>query len=151
VLLLLGQLLLLSGHLQLSGVHLLEILLVVLAVSLKLEPLGGELVGCCLGALLQLGTLVAEALVFGLERLPLQQDRRLSLVKSLMGARQQQGEGNWRCFWLGAGPEPPPENHLHPLRSGRWDGAGRPPPRVDLDGGGGRSWGLLYRYRRCTR
>jgi hypothetical protein len=26
-----------------------------------------------------------------------------------MGARQHPGEGNRRCFWLGAGPEPPPK------------------------------------------
>jgi hypothetical protein len=35
------------------------------------------------------------------------------------------GEGNRRCFWLGAGPEPPPKNHLRLLWSGRRDGAGR--------------------------
>jgi hypothetical protein len=80
VLLLLGQPLLLLGHLLLSGEHLLEVLPVVLAVPLKLGPLGGELAGRCIGALLQLGTLVAEALVFGLERLPLLR------------------EGNRRCF-----------------------------------------------------
>jgi hypothetical protein len=80
VLLLLGQLLLLSGHLQLPSEHLLEVLLVVLAVPLKLGPLEGELAGCCLSALLQLGTPVAEALVFGLQRLPLPQDHCLGLV-----------------------------------------------------------------------
>jgi hypothetical protein len=93
VLLLLDQLLLLPGHLQLLGVHLLEVLLVVLAVSLKLGPLEGELAGRCLGALLQLGTPVADALVFSLERLPLPQDCRLGLVKSLMAARQHLGRG----------------------------------------------------------
>jgi hypothetical protein len=71
VLLLLGQPLLLLGHLQLPGVHPLEVLLVVLAVPLKLRLLEGELVGCRLGALLQLGALIAEALVLNLERLPL--------------------------------------------------------------------------------
>ena len=71
MLLLLGKHLLLPGHLQLPGVHLLEVLLVVLVVPLTLGPLGGELARCCLGALLQLGTPVAEALVFSLERLPL--------------------------------------------------------------------------------
>jgi hypothetical protein len=68
VLLLLDQLLLFPVHLQLPGIHLLEVLDVVLAVPLKLGPLGGELAGRRLGALLQLGTLVAETLVFGLER-----------------------------------------------------------------------------------
>jgi hypothetical protein len=62
-------------------------------VLLKLRPLGGELAERCLGVLLQLGTLVAEALVFGLERLPLPQDRRLSLLEGLMGARQHLGRG----------------------------------------------------------
>jgi hypothetical protein len=76
--------------------------------------------------------------VLGLKRLPLPQDRRLSLMKSLMGTRQHLGEGNWRCFWLGAGPELPPKNHLRLLQSGRRDGAGRA-PLVTLDGGGGRS------------
>jgi hypothetical protein len=98
VLLLLGQPLLLPARLQLPSVHLLEVLFVVLAVPLKLGPLGGELAGRCLGALLQLGTPVAEALVFSLKRLPLLQDRRLGLVKSLMGMRQHPGEGNWRRF-----------------------------------------------------
>jgi hypothetical protein len=80
VILLLGQLLLLPGHLQLLGVDLLEVLLVVLAVSLKLGPLEGELAGHRLGALLQLGTPVAETLVFGLQRFPLPQDRCHGLV-----------------------------------------------------------------------
>jgi hypothetical protein len=82
--------------------------------------------------------------VLSLKRLPLPQDRRLSLMKSLMGTRQHPGEGDWRCFWLGAGLEPPPKNHLCLLRSGRRDGAGRA-PRVTLDGGSGRSWDLLRR------
>jgi hypothetical protein len=72
-------------------------------------------VGRRLGALLQLSAPVAKALVLGLKCLPLLQDRRFSLMKSLMGMRQHPGEGNWRCFWLGAGPEPPPKNHLHLL------------------------------------
>jgi hypothetical protein len=93
VLLLLGQPLLLPGHLQLPGVHLLEVLIVVLAVPLKLGLLEGKLAGRCLGALLQLGMLVAEALVFGLKRLPLPQDRCLSLLEGLMGARQHLGGG----------------------------------------------------------
>jgi hypothetical protein len=92
--LLLGQPILLLGHLQLLGEHLLEVLPVVLAVPLKLGPLGGKLAGRCLGALLQLGTLVAEALVFGINRLPLPQDRRLSLLEGLVGEGQHPGEGN---------------------------------------------------------
>jgi hypothetical protein len=148
--LLLGQPILLLGHLQLLGEHLLEVLLVVLAVALKLGPLGGKLAGRCLGALLQLGTPVTEALVFSLKRLPLPQDRRLSLLEGLVGAGQHPGEGNWRCFWLGAGPKPLPKNHLHLLQSGRRVGARRA-PHIDLDGGSGRSLGLLCHYRRCTR
>jgi hypothetical protein len=138
VLLLLGQPLLLPGHLQLPGECLLEVLSVVLVVPLKLGQLGGELAGCCLGALLQLGATIAEALVFSLKRLPLPQDRRLSLLEGLVGAGQHPGKGNWRCFWLDAGPEPPPKNHLRLLQSGRWVGAGRT-PLVDLDGGSGHS------------
>jgi hypothetical protein len=144
VLLLLGQLLLLPARLQLPSVHLLEVLFIVLTVLLKLGPLEGELAGRRLGALLQLGAPIVEAMVLSLERLPLPLDRRLSLLEGLMGARQHPGEGNWRCFWLGAGPEPSSKNHLRLLRSGRWDGAGRA-PRIDLDGGGGRNWGLLCR------
>jgi hypothetical protein len=86
--LLLGQPLLLPGHLQLPGEHLMEVLPIVLAVPLKLGPLEGELAGRCLGALLQLGTPVAEALVFDLKRLPLPQDCRLSLLEGLVGAGQ---------------------------------------------------------------
>jgi hypothetical protein len=74
--------------------------------------------------------------VFGLERLPLPQDHRLSLMESLMGVRQHPGEGNWRCFWLGAGPEPLPKNHLCLLRSGRWDGARRAPASTSMAGAG---------------
>jgi hypothetical protein len=141
--LLLGQLFLLPARLQLPGEHPLEVLLVVLAVPRQLGPLEGELAGHCLGALLQLGTPVAEALVLSLQRLPLPPDHRLGLLKGLMRSRQHPGEGNRHHFWLGAGPEPPPKNHLCLLRSGWRDGAGRA-PHVDLDDGGGCSWGLLY-------
>jgi hypothetical protein len=120
-----GQLLLPPGRLQLPGIHLLEVPSVLLAVPLELGPLGGELAGRCLGALLQLGAPVAEALVLGLKRLPLPQDRRLCLMKSLMGTRQHPWEGNWCCIWLGAGSEPPPKNHLRLLRSGWRVGARR--------------------------
>jgi hypothetical protein len=92
------QLLLPPGHLQLPGVHLMEVPFVILAAPLELGPLGGELAGRRLGTLLQLGAPVAEALVLGLKRLPLPQDHRLSLMKSLMGTRQHPREGNWRCF-----------------------------------------------------
>jgi hypothetical protein len=57
--------------------------------------------------------------VLGLKRLPLSQDRRLSLMKSLMGMRQHPREGDWRYFWLGVGPEPPPKDHLRLLQNGR--------------------------------
>jgi hypothetical protein len=136
--LLLGQPLLLLGHFQLLGKHLLEVLPVVLAIPLKLGLLEGELAGRCLGALLQLGTLVAEVLVFGLKRLPLPQDHCLSLLEGLVGTGQHPGERNWRCFWLSVGPESPPKNHLRLLRSGRRVGTGRA-PHVDLDSGVGRS------------
>jgi hypothetical protein len=63
VLLLLGQPLLLPARLQLPGVHLLEVLLVVIAVPRQFGPLKDEPLGRRLGALLQLGTPVAEALV----------------------------------------------------------------------------------------
>jgi hypothetical protein len=69
-----GHFLLPSGHLQLPGAHPLEVSLVLLAVPLELGPLGGELSGRRLGALLQLGALVTEALVLSLKRLPLPQD-----------------------------------------------------------------------------
>jgi hypothetical protein len=61
-----GHLLLPPGHLQLPGAHLLEVPLVLLAVSLELGPLGEELSKRRLGALLQLGAPVAEALVLSL-------------------------------------------------------------------------------------
>jgi hypothetical protein len=131
-LLLLGQLLLLPGHLQLPGIHLLEVLLVIFAVPLKLGPLEGELVGRRLGTLLQLGTPVTEALVLGLQRFPLPQDRSLGLLEGLVGAGQQPGEGNWRCFWLGAELEPPPKNHLRLLWSERRVGAGCAPASTSM-------------------
>jgi hypothetical protein len=89
-----SQLLLPLGHLQLPGIHLLEVPFVLLAVPLELGPLGGKLAEHRLRALLQLCAPVAEALVLGLKRLTLPQDRRLSLMKSLMGTRQHLGEGN---------------------------------------------------------
>jgi hypothetical protein len=98
VLLLLDQPLLLSGHLQLPNVHPLEVLLVVLAVPRQLGPLKGEPLGHRLGALLQLCTLVAEALVLGLQRLPFLPDRRLGLLEGLMRVRQHPWEGNRRCL-----------------------------------------------------
>jgi hypothetical protein len=61
-----GHLFLPPGRLQLPGAHLLEVLLVLLAVPLELGPLGEELSGHRLGALLQLGAPVAEALVLSL-------------------------------------------------------------------------------------
>ena len=54
------------GRLQLPGAHLLEVPLVLLAVSLELGPLGDELSGRHPGVLLQLGAPVAEALVLNL-------------------------------------------------------------------------------------
>jgi hypothetical protein len=59
----LGQHLLLSRCLQLPSEHLLEIAFVIFAVLCELGPLRGKLVGRHLGALLQLGAPVAEALV----------------------------------------------------------------------------------------
>ena len=61
-----GNLLLPPGCLQLPGAHLLEVPLVHLVVPLELGPLGEELSGRRLGALLQLGAPVAEALVLSL-------------------------------------------------------------------------------------
>jgi hypothetical protein len=90
---------------------------------LKLGLLQGELVGRGLGALLQLGAPITEALVLDRERLPLPQDRRLGLPESLMSTGQHPREGCRRRFWLGA--EPPSKNNLQFLRSGRRDGAGR--------------------------
>src|SRR5699024_422650 len=118
------------------GKHLQEVLPIVLAVPLKLGPLEGELAGRCLGALLQLGTPVTEALVFGLKRLPRPQDHRLSLLEGLVGAGQHSGEQNWRCFWLSVGPESPPKNHLRLLRSGRRVGARRPPASTSIAAAG---------------
>jgi hypothetical protein len=83
----LGQPLLLTRRLQLPGEHLLEVPFVIFAVPREFGPLRGELVRCRLGALLQLGAPVAEALVLGLKRLPLPQDCRFSFMKSLMGTR----------------------------------------------------------------
>jgi hypothetical protein len=88
-------------RLQLPGIHLLEVLLVLLTVPLKLGPLGDELVGRRPSALLQLGALVAEALVLGLKRLPLLQNCYPSVTKDLVGAGQHAGEGDWRSFFLG--------------------------------------------------
>jgi hypothetical protein len=81
------------GHLQLPGTHPLEVSLVLLAVPLELGPLGGELSGHHLGALLQLGAPVAEALVLSFKRLSLPQDCCLSFTKDLVGMRQHAGRG----------------------------------------------------------
>jgi hypothetical protein len=70
--------------------------------------------------------------VFSLKRLPLSQDRRPSLLEGLMGARQHPGEGNQRRFWLDAGSESPPKNHLRLLRSGRRVGADAPPTSASI-------------------
>jgi hypothetical protein len=59
-----------------------------------LGSLGGELSGCRLGALLQLGALVTEALVLSLKRLPLPQNCCLSFIKDLVGTGQHVGEGD---------------------------------------------------------
>jgi hypothetical protein len=74
--------------------------------------------------------------VFILKRLPLPQDRRISLMKSLVGMRQHPGEGNRRHFWLGAGPEPLPKDHLRLLQSGQRDGAGCAPVSTLMAGAG---------------
>jgi hypothetical protein len=50
--------------------------------------------------------------------------------------RQHPREGNRRCFWLGAGPEPPPKDHLRLLRCGRRDGAERAPASTSMVGAG---------------
>jgi hypothetical protein len=115
----LGHLLLPPGRLQLPGAHLLEVPLVLLAVSLKLGPLEDELVGHRLGALLQLGVPVAEALVLSLKRLPLSQNCCPSVAKDLVGVGLHTGEGDWRSFLLGTRPEPSPKHHVHLLWS-RW-------------------------------
>jgi hypothetical protein len=72
-------------------------------------------VGRRLGALLQLGAPVAETLVLRFQRLPFLPDHCLGLLKALMRTRQHPGEGDRRCFWLSAGSEPPPKNHLRLL------------------------------------
>jgi hypothetical protein len=105
VFLLLDQPSLLPGHLLLSIRHLSEVLLEVLELPLKLDPLLGELAGRRLSALLQLGAPVAKALALGLECLPLPQDRRIGFLESLMSARQHLREGSRRCFWRDARPE----------------------------------------------
>jgi hypothetical protein len=66
-----------------------------------LGPLGDELTGRRPGALLQLGALVAEALVLGLKRLPLLQNCCPIVTKDLVGVGQHVGEGDWRSFFLG--------------------------------------------------
>jgi hypothetical protein len=82
--------------------------------------------------LLQLGAPVAKALVLGLERLPLPQDRRLGFLESMMSAGQHLREGSRCCFWLDARPERSPKNNLRFLQSWRRDGAGRTPtPTAD--------------------
>jgi hypothetical protein len=132
-------------RLRLPGAHLLEVLLVLLEVPLELGPLGGELSGRRLGALLQLGALVTEALVLSLKRLPLPQNCCLSVTKDLVGTGQHAGEGNWSSFLLGARPESPPKHYLHLLRSKRGVGAGRAScvtPSVG-SGRGSPSWDLL--------
>jgi hypothetical protein len=58
-----GQLFLPPRHLQLPGTYLLEVSFVLFAVPRKFGLLRGELAGRHLGALLQLGAPVAEALV----------------------------------------------------------------------------------------
>jgi hypothetical protein len=135
----------------------LKVSLVLLAVSLELGPLGGELSGCHLGLFLQLGALVTEALVLSLKHPPLPQDCYLSVTEDLVGTRQHAGEWDWRRFLLGARPEPPSKHHLHLLRHRRGVGAGRA-SGVTPSVGSGRespSWDLLRhcdaarRWRRC--
>jgi hypothetical protein len=121
-----GHFLLPPGRLQLPSAHPLEVFLVLLAVPLELGPLGGELSGRCLGALLQLGAPVTEALVLSFKRLPLPQDCCLSFIKKLVGAGQHAGEGDWHRFLFGTRPESPPKHHLHLLGAGGGGGgAGR--------------------------
>jgi hypothetical protein len=105
-------------------------------------------VGHRLGALLQLGAPVAEALVLSLKRLPLPQNCCPSVTKDLVDMRQHTGEGDWHNFLLGTRPESSPEHHLHLLQSRRGVGAGCAScvtPSVRR-GRGSPSWGLL---RRC--
>jgi hypothetical protein len=112
-----------------------------------------------LGALLQLGALVTEALVLSLKRLPLPQDCYLSVTEDLVGMGQHAGEGDWRNFLLGTRPESSPKHHLHLLRSRRGVGAGRASYVTPSVGSGRRSpsWDLLRhcdaarRWRRCRR
>jgi hypothetical protein len=120
-----GHLLLPLGRLQLPGAHLLKVPLVLLAVPLELGPIGDELAGRRLGALLQLGAPVAETLVLSLKRLPVPQNCCPSVAKDLVGAGHHTGEGDWRSFLLGTRPEPSPEHHLHLLQSSWRVGAGR--------------------------
>ena len=54
-----------------------------------------------LGALLQLGALVAEALVLSLKHLPLLQNCYPSVTKDLVDTGQHAREGDWRRFLLG--------------------------------------------------
>jgi hypothetical protein len=98
-----------------------------------------------LGALLQLGAPVTEVLVLSLNRLPLPQDCCLSFTKDLVGTGQHAGEGDWRNFFLGTGPESLPKHHLQLLRS-RWGvGAGCASCVIPSVGSGRRSpsWDLL--------
>jgi hypothetical protein len=140
-----GHLLFPPGSLQLPGTHLLDVFLVLLMVPLELGPLEGELSGRRLGALLQLGAPVTEALVLSFKRLPLPQDCCLSFTKDLVGTRQHAGEWDWRRFLLGARPELPPKYHLHLLRCRQGVGA-RCASGVTPSVGSGRgspSWDLL--------
>jgi hypothetical protein len=98
----LSQPLLLPARLQLPGEHLLEVPFVILAVLHEFRPLRGELAGRRLGALLQLGAPVAEALVLGFQRLPFPPDSCLAFIEGLVGARQHPGKGDWRHVRHGA-------------------------------------------------
>jgi hypothetical protein len=124
---LLGQLPLLPGRFPFPFDHLLQVLLEVLTPLLKLGPLRSKLTGHDFDTFLQLGALIAKALVLSLECLPLPEDRHFSLPESLTGVGQHLREGRWRCFWPGAGLEPPPQNDLWLLQNGQRDGIGRTP------------------------
>jgi hypothetical protein len=115
----LGHFILPPSRLQLLGTHPLEVFFVLLAVPLELGPHRGELSGHCLGALLQLGAPVTEALVLSFKCFPLPQDCCLSFTKNLVGAGQHAGEDDWHRFSLGTRPESPPKYHLHLLWSMR--------------------------------
>jgi hypothetical protein len=150
-----SHLLLSLGRLQLPSAHLLELPLVLLVVSLELGSLEDELAGRRLGALLQLGAQVAEALVLSLKRLPHLQNCFPSVTKDLVGAGQHTGDGDWHSFLLCTRPESSPEHHLHLLQSRRRVGAGRTScvtPGVRR-GHRSPSWGLFCRCdttrRRC--